>query len=104
MMVNLFRKNSLLRITKPPRSHAPAWECIDHGVGDALKGSHAEAWEPVSLQPLSQLKNLTLMILVLCATPTVSAEDWLSIGEDPHGKTTNPPVQIEKYPLGENML
>ena len=101
-MANLFHKNSLLRITKPSRSHAPAWECIVHGAGGALKGSHAGAWEPVSLQPLRQLKNLALILFVLCVTPTVSAEQWYSIGEDPEGKIMHSPVQLEKYPLAEN--
>lgn len=39
---------------------------------------------------------------LLCAAKTTLAEDWFSLGEDPSGKTMNPPVQLEKYPLGEN--
>ncbi len=46
-------------------------------------------------------KSLFVM-LMLCAGKTVSAEDWYSIGEDPRGKTTNPPIQLEEYPLAEN--
>ncbi len=109
-MANLFHKKSLLCMSKPSRSHAPAWECIAYCAGGARKGSHAGAWEPecagkresVSLQVLRQLKKLALILFVLCATPTVSAEDWFSLGEDPSGKTMSPPVQLEKYPLGEN--
>ena len=32
----------------------------------------------------------------------LQAEEWLSLGEDPRGKTMNPPATLEKYPLGEN--
>ncbi len=32
----------------------------------------------------------------------VYAEEWYSIAEEPGGKTTQPPKQLEKYPLGQN--
>jgi len=43
-----------------------------------------------------------LVSLLLCTVQTVSADNWYSISEDPDGKTTQPPLQLEKYPLGEN--
>ncbi len=33
---------------------------------------------------------------------TALASDWFSLGEDQKGKTTEPPLQIKKYPLGKN--
>jgi flagellar motor protein MotB len=40
--------------------------------------------------------------LFLCAGKVASAESWYSINEDPHGKTTQPPLALEKNPLPEN--
>ena len=40
--------------------------------------------------------------MLLGACGMVSAEDWYSIGEDPRGKTMNPPAQLEDHPLGNN--
>ena len=46
-------------------------------------------------------KALVAMLLV-CAGGTVSAEDWYSLNDDPKGKVSHPPVQLEKYPLAKN--
>ena len=43
-----------------------------------------------------------MLVMLLCAGKTAYAENWYSIEEDPRGKTTQPPKQLEKYPLGEN--
>ena len=43
-----------------------------------------------------------LVGMLLGACGMVSAEDWYSIGEDPRGKTMNPPAQLEDHPLGNN--
>ena len=40
--------------------------------------------------------------MLLATSGIVSADDWYSIGEDPRGKTMNPPVQLEDHPLGNN--
>ncbi len=48
------------------------------------------------------IKNTLFFTLLLCTAKTSLAEDWYSIGEDPRGKTTQPPVTLEEYPLGEN--
>ena len=49
-----------------------------------------------------RVKKSLFAVLLLCAVDNVAAEDWVTLGEDPQGKTMNPPVQLEKYPLGEN--
>ena len=54
---------------------------------------------------LNRKTNITkalFVVLMLCAGKTVSAEEWYSLEEDPRGKTSSPPIQLEKYPLGEN--
>jgi len=43
-----------------------------------------------------------MFVFLLCAGKGVYAEEWYSIAEDPKGKTTQPPIQLEKYPLGKN--
>ncbi len=80
---------SLCHYSIIPRSHAPAWQCIR----PATTRSHAPAWQCI---------RLLLFTLILTASNTVSAENWLSLSEDPRGKTMHPAVQLEKYPLGEN--
>jgi flagellar motor protein MotB len=42
------------------------------------------------------------VLLLLCTGKNVYADDWLSIGENPEGTVTEPPLQLEKYPLGDN--
>jgi len=41
-------------------------------------------------------------LILLCSGKNVFADDWLSIGENPEGKVTQPPMQLDKYPLGDN--
>ena len=43
-----------------------------------------------------------LLPVLLCVVNNVSADEWYSIAEDPKGKTAQPPMQLEKYPLGNN--
>jgi len=43
-----------------------------------------------------------LAMFLLSASVPVSAEDWFSLNENPEGKIAHPPLQLEKYPLGEN--
>ncbi|MFV9616512.1 MAG: OmpA family protein, partial [Gammaproteobacteria bacterium] len=50
----------------------------------------------------SNTTNSLFVSLMLCLSSTVYAEEWYSIAEDPAGKTTQPPAQLEKYPLGKN--
>jgi flagellar motor protein MotB len=50
---------------------------------------------------ISVTKSL-FAVLLLCAGKPVYADEWYSIAEDPQGKTTQPPMQLEKYPLGQN--
>ncbi|HHO59773.1 MAG TPA: flagellar motor protein MotB, partial [Thiotrichales bacterium] len=45
----------------------------------------------------------SLLLLSQClATGGAGAEEWLTLGDDPKGKTTGPPLQLKKHPLGEN--
>jgi len=44
----------------------------------------------------------SLFVLLLCAGKNIYADDWSSIGENPEGTVTQPPLALEKYPLGEN--
>ena len=46
--------------------------------------------------------NSVFVSLLLFLSSTVYAEEWYSIAEDPGGKTTQPPAQLETYPLGKN--
>ena len=41
-------------------------------------------------------------VMLLCVGTVAHAEDWLSLGENPNGKTASPPYQLENYPLGNN--
>ena len=50
----------------------------------------------------SRITKPLFVIMLLCVSKTVPAEEWYSLEESPEGKTTKPPVQLEKYPLGEN--
>ena len=50
----------------------------------------------------SNITNSLFVTLMLCLSSAVYAEEWYSIAEDPVGKTTQPPVQLENYPLGKN--
>ncbi len=50
----------------------------------------------------SNTTNSLFVSLLLCLSSTVYAEEWYSITEEPGGKTTQPPAQLEKYPLGQN--
>jgi len=49
-----------------------------------------------------KISTSVFIVMLLCTGKAVLAEDWYDIGEDPRGKTTQPPVQIEKYPLADN--
>ena len=49
-----------------------------------------------------KLTRSLLVILQLCVAGNVAAEDWFSLDENSAGKTAQPPVQLDKYPLGEN--
>jgi len=48
------------------------------------------------------MRQSLLLALMLCAGKTAYAEKWYDLGEDPAGKTTKPPLTLEKHPLGEN--
>ncbi len=50
---------------------------------------------------MNKVRRLLLPVL-LCMVNNIHAEEWYSINEDPKGKTTQPPMQLEKHPLGEN--
>lgn len=41
-------------------------------------------------------------MLLLCAGAASASDDWYSLAEDPEGKTMNPPMQLEEYPIGKN--
>ncbi len=49
-----------------------------------------------------KISRSLMFVFLLCAGKGVYAEQWYSIAEDPKGKTTQPPMQLEKYPLGKN--
>jgi len=59
---------------------------------------HIRSWQSCPLKVTRPL----LFILMLFAADNVVAEDWFSIDENPAGKTAQPPVQLDEYPLGEN--
>ncbi|VAW51071.1 Flagellar motor protein [hydrothermal vent metagenome] len=84
-----------------PHFHAPAWECKASCVRTKQKRSHAGVWERLSLRSVSLVSKL-LPVLLLCTSTTALADDWLSLGENPEGKTTSPPYQLGNYPLGNN--
>ena len=48
-----------------------------------------------------ELKSIVLSAL-LCASQSVSAEEWYDIDAGPKGKIAHAPLQLEKYPLGGN--
>ncbi len=50
----------------------------------------------------TKVTHSLLLALLLCAGKAVHAEEWYSIAEEPGGKTSQPPMQLEKYPLGNN--
>ena len=50
----------------------------------------------------TKLTQALVFALVLCAGKIVNAEEWYSLEEEAAGKTAQPPMQIEKYPLGQN--
>jgi len=43
-----------------------------------------------------------MLVMLLSAGKAVYAEEWFTLGEDPHGKTAHPPMQLEQYPIGNN--
>ncbi|MEA2078935.1 MAG: OmpA family protein, partial [Pseudomonadota bacterium] len=43
-----------------------------------------------------------MLVLLLCAGKTVYGEESYSFTEESEGTTTQPPMQLEKYPLGQN--
>ena len=49
-----------------------------------------------------QAANLVFVASLLSLSTSVIAEEWYSINESPAGKTTQPPLQLEKHPLGNN--
>jgi flagellar motor protein MotB len=51
---------------------------------------------------IHMLVKSLLVAAIACSGKTAVAEDWYSIGENPEGKISHPPVQLEKYPLNEN--
>ena len=50
----------------------------------------------------TKLTQALVFVLVLCAGKAVHAEEWYSLEEEAAGKTAQPPMQLEKYPLGQN--
>ena len=64
--------------------------------------SHVTTWQPENFKQFIKAINLLLVVLLLCVGKAVYAEEWYSIAEEPGGKTTQPPKQLEKYPLGQN--
>ncbi|VAW50146.1 Flagellar motor protein [hydrothermal vent metagenome] len=50
---------------------------------------------------VNKLRQLLLPVL-LCAANNIYAEESYSFSEESIGKTTQPPMQLEKHPLGEN--
>lgn len=58
----------------------------------------------VALIKVTRLKvqQSLMLVIFLCAGKAAYAEAWYDLGEDPKGKTTQPAVQLEKYPLGNN--
>ena len=55
----------------------------------------------VSVITGSELKSIVLSAL-LCASQSISAEEWYDIDAGPKGKIAHAPLQLEKYPLGGN--
>ncbi len=43
-----------------------------------------------------------LLLILFSMSTSVQAQDWLSFADNPEGKTTKPPLQLEKHPLGNN--
>lgn len=58
--------------------------------------------KPLLLRFKSRAKQSLMVVMLLCAVKSVHAEEWYSILEEPAGKTTQPPMQLEKYPIGQN--
>jgi flagellar motor protein MotB len=50
----------------------------------------------------SKAKRSMIIIMLLCAGKSVHAEEWYSLAEEPAGKTSQPPMALEEYPLGQN--
>ena len=50
----------------------------------------------------SKTSNSLFVALVLCISSTAAAEESYSFTEESEGVTTQPPIQLEKYPLGQN--
>jgi len=50
----------------------------------------------------TRMTRSLMLVLLLATGKTVFAEEWLTLGEDPRGKTAHPPMQLEQYPIGNN--
>ncbi len=50
----------------------------------------------------TNITKALFVALMLCASNTISAEEWYSLEEDPRGKTSSAPLQLEDNALGEN--
>ena len=48
------------------------------------------------------ITSVLFVVLMPCLSKTITAEEWYSIAEEPGGKTTQPPIQLGKHPLGNN--
>ena len=69
-----------------------------------LKRNHrASTAKPLMLVMLkSNAKRAMMIVMLLCAGKSAHAEEWYSLAEDSAGKTAQPAMQLEDYPLGQN--
>ena len=56
----------------------------------------------LGLEYLKKITKTVSAVVLLSTSSFVCAEEWLSLGENPAGKTASPPYQLEDYPLGNN--
>ena len=58
--------------------------------------------KPLLLLLKPKAKRSLMVVMLLCAGKTVYAEESYSLTEESEGKTSQPPIQLENYPLGQN--
>ena len=68
-----------------------------------IRKRSVRAAKPLMLLMLkSKAKQSMMIVMLLCAGKSAHAEEWYSLAEEPAGKTSQPPMQLEEYPLGQN--